>query len=414
MNLLKKIFNKNFHNTSPEKLADDLGPLKGYFTYKGFDHRSGLWLPESPRQNTLVNQSKTSLIRLISQQQSFWADHTDPSKYKIAYMRFGNDNSGDINSRLYYDITEASSRISRPYFDLTLTGDQNAYPGGKKIQFTADGTLEAIPKLSDSTSAISKVINKTDGIADGSIRTFSIRDHANYRPPSHKTLKVELLNSAGTVIETIDFSLANSNGIYTRTKSGIMPNAITSATGAVQQTLPTSNTSDRRVITTDNTTRTKLFFDYSSKVWKIMISEVESLPADSRYTQIRVSYNDGVYNIINSIIPKSGVNAGTGKDIITRYGGNDDYYSVLANVEYRDADAEFIDDYSASFSINMGRLDGNGNISVDDTSGDKINYTEAFLFTADNSLFSAIKLTPAMEKDPKISYYVTWTIIAPL
>ena len=53
-------------------------------------------------------------------------------------------------------------------------------------------------------------------------------------------------------------------------------------------------------------------------------------------------------------------------------------------------------------------------IYTKNSSNDKIYYTEAFLFTGDNSLFSAIKLTPPMEKDPKVSYYISWSILSPL
>ena len=123
----------------------------------------------------------------------------------------------------------------------------------------------------------------------------------------------------------------------------------------------------------------------------------------------------GKDNVINSIIPKSGTNNGSGTSEILRYTtGQQDYYSVLSNVEYRDADAEFIDDYSCSFAVNMGRQEGNGSLISGATNGDKIHYKEAFLFNARNEMFSAIYLNQSMDKDPDISYYITWTIVAPI
>lgn len=418
MKLFSKIWKRNFLNTPAEKLADDVGPLRGYFSFKGFDHKTGLWLPESERQNTLVNQSKTNIIRLISQQQSRWGNFTDPSILKIAYMRFGNNAKYGINGitkHCYYDITELSARISEPY---VAPGATYAYPGGKQQQIQ-NGVVPCVPP--DVNASVVKNINKTSAVISDNIAIFTIKDDANYRPPSNNTLVVRLMRNE-VILETLYFTNESREIIYTRSKNGFKPSKIETkdVNSFVSTPAPSNALSGSPIIRNLNDssdTRTLLYYDYNSKTWKLMIEEwINPNRAESyQYNKIRVEYLTGTDNVINSIIPKSGTNNGSGTSEILRYTtGQQDYYSILNNVEYRDADAEFIDDYSCSFAVNMGRQEGNGSLVAGATNGDKIHYKEAFLFNSRNEMFSAIYLNQSMDKDPDISYYVTWTIVAPL
>jgi len=411
MNLFKKIFNKHLATAAPEKLADDLGPLRGVFSYHGYDHKNNLWLPESKKQNTLTNQSKSVIIRLISQQQSFWGNHTDPSLNKIMYMRFGNNDQGAsaISKYNYYDLSEPSARESTP---TNQPNNTYTYPGGRQM---TKGPNVKIQK--DPASQVVKFVNKTDAVQQGQLTIFTIKDDINLRPPAQNTLRVDLMKDSA-ILETLHFSNPDPNNPtrYTRTKSGIKPNRMiaSSIDTFVSTPLITGTPSVTRIMTSNSDTRTLLFYDYNSKSWKIMVDELPNIVPAFRYNRIKVTYETGTMNVVNSIIPKYEYNVGTGNSNMLRFRGNEDFYTVLNNVEYRDADGEFIDDYSASFSINMGRNEGNGNLGASGSTNDNIAYREAFLFTGKNEMFSAIYLANSMNKNPDVSYYVSWTILAPL
>ena len=419
MNIFKNIFHKHLMTASPEKLADDLGPLKGLFNFQGFDHSKGMWLPASDKYNTLVNQSKTNIIRLISQQQSRWGNFTNPTSLKIAYMRFGNNaknGAAGITKNCYYDLTEASARENIPTY---VSGSAYAYPGGQQREVAAgDITLK-----DEVNSSISKVISKSAAVISDNVAIFTIKDDITYRPPANNTLVVDIYRNE-TLLERLNFVNVNNPITYTRSSAGFKPAQIDtynklyfvsspqpSTTELAKEASPATPTS--RTISSTSDTRTKLYYDYNAKAWKLMIDEWINPDRGEQYqyNKIKVSYKLGVDNVVNSIIPKIGVNAGNGANEILRYGGSQDYYSVLSNVEYRDADDGFIDDYSCTFAVNMGRTEGNGSLV---SAADKIQYREAFLFNAANEMFSAIYLNTSMDKDPSISYYITWTIVAPI
>ena len=52
---------------------------------------------------------------------------------------------------------------------------------------------------------------------------------------------------------------------------------------------------------------------------------------------------------------------------------------------------------------------GNGETG---SSGDSINYTEAFLFTESDDLFSMIVLNPTFSKDENTAFFISWSIAA--
>ena len=187
MNIFRNIFHKHLMSESPEKLADDLGALQGFFQFRGFNHNNGMWLPASDKQNTLVNQSKTNIIRLISQQQSRWGNFTNPTSLKIAYMRFGNNaknGAAGITKNCYYDLKEASARENVPTY---ISGSDYAYPGGQQRTITGDISLK-----DEVNSSISKIISKSAAVISDNVAIFTIKDDSTYRPPANNTLTVEL------------------------------------------------------------------------------------------------------------------------------------------------------------------------------------------------------------------------------
>ena len=100
MNLYKKTFWKNFSKTPAVKLADDLDPkaLRGTFQIKEYDPSTGAILAVSEKFNTLVNQSKSSLIRLISQGQSRWLGDIDPTQLKISRIKSASSFNNSLTS----------------------------------------------------------------------------------------------------------------------------------------------------------------------------------------------------------------------------------------------------------------------------------------------------------------------------
>lgn len=142
---------------------------------------------------------------------------------------------------------------------------------------------------------------------------------------------------------------------------------------------------------------------------------------------IAVSYDRGYYNIINSVVPRSGINnlqyssnwnSNLSNDALflanykNRFGSSRDYYEVgnlkSFTVGVNEAD---INDFETSFSIIMGSNEGNG--------ADPINglvYTEAFLCSENDDVFSALRF-PAIDrftKNNQSTFYITWQIRSPL
>ena len=396
MNLFKKIWTKNFlKGKEPlDKFSEDLGGLKGEFSW--IKYHNGTEVDKFTYHNEITNLSKSTVIRLLAQGTSIWNGEIDPTQYRISKIRFGNapiaNHSTDLTLS-YYDLNEA-------VFRNNLTNSTSFSPAGGRYVDGSGNTPTGVIN-SDSKSSVSKnfpsanftnwgsnavvIINIT---SDNFSATGNVLSLIEKRPPSHKTLLVELLNSSNAVIGSLTF-----NSIYKRYSSGNNPNSIVAGTN---------------LLSTDPINH-KLYYDYSSSTWKIQfklgIGNVSSI------TNVRVSFKTGSYNIVNSIVPKFGYNAGSGT-ANERFpiSSGIDFYSV-SNYIYNDSDTSFVDDYSATFSITMAQSEGNG------SSGLPIYYTEAFLFNNRDDLFSIIRFpypsnsTPrGFEKDNTVSYLISWTI----
>jgi hypothetical protein len=413
MNIFKKNWYKHFKKgENPTKLADDLDKMRGIVTVRPYDVNTGQILGETVHKNTLVNQSKTNLIRLISQGQSPWiTGNIDPTQLRISKMRFGNGNDYIANKFYYYKLDEPSGRICHP-----IVG--NTFAGGK-AGATACGSAQV-----KTTTLAKNTSNYKDG--PNGTKIFTIK--SDILPPSQGTLKVELIYNNGlteTVVETIYFyNPALPDEIldkpYSRTADGIFPIQMQcSPSNAPVSTPQVRNLSGIATIDQENPqTNTRIFYDYTlnNNGWKLLLEEINvpgyTLPT---WTHIKFTYENGKYNIINSIVPKDGYNEGVGLTMANRYIYNVsglDYYSILPNMEYRDCDSDYIDDFSVTFAVNMSGQYGNG--QTDAAQNQYINYPEAFLFNERDEIFSSIKLSTGFNKNSSLAYYISWTILAPI
>lgn len=159
---------------------------------------------------------------------------------------------------------------------------------------------------------------------------------------------------------------------------------------------------------------------------------VKTVPsADANWAQVNlgigVSYDRGAYNIINSIVPKSGINNlrfssnwnnNLNLDSVftanhkQRFGTSQDFYSVGNLKGFTvGANAAFINDFESSYSIIMGVNEGNGNNPIDG-----VRYTEAFLCCENDDVFSALRFAPndRFTKNNSSTYFITWSIRSPL
>lgn len=400
MSLFKKIFLKNLKKARShkdlQKLTDDIGKPQGVVTITGTNVETGKVVHHEIQRNQLTALSKSNIIRLISQGTSPWIGAIDPADLVISKMRFSNQQTGDLPPDwdvYYYDLSEASSR--------SITGD---YPGGNGA-LGVGGTLpgEASASVVDNFALTDpRVTTLTNG--NKLVTIFN-----QERPPGHGTLVVKLhTGNPATPVETITFATEP----YTRGSSGTAPSEITSATGFV------STPDGVRALNVPYSvmpgdTETKLLYDFTSGSagWKLLIEEVA---APAAYTEIQLEYQTGAQNIINGIVPRSGVNSGTGVTLLDRYGSSGgDSYSIGNNIEYRSSDTGFIDDFAVTFSVTMSGPDGNGDLPTTAPTAD-ITYTSAFLHCENDDLFSAISLTTPFSKDETTSYLIQWSLLAPL
>jgi hypothetical protein len=154
--------------------------------------------------------------------------------------------------------------------------------------------------------------------------------------------------------------------------------------------------------------------------------------ADANWAQVNLgiglSYERGYYNIVNSIVPKSGINNlqfssnwnnNLNLDGVftasykNRFGTSKDYYEVGNLKGFTvGADAAFINDFETSYSIIMGVNDGNGSNPIDG-----VLYTEAFLCCENDDVFSSLRFNNTNDrftKNNSSTYFITWSIRAPL
>ena len=413
-NLFKRIWNKNFVKGTDklDRFSDDIGGLRGHFSWKKIDRNNNI-LQESDFHNDITNLSKSTVIRLLAQGMPKYRNQTiDPTKYKISRMRFGNASykvgvynyggssiDNNISKKLfYYDSTE---HVFRPNQNNGI-GKNGALnfksAGGKSDGSTISSSITSPVKKEFYTADAFKSNSATDNYLypsdkfgvinlgsivipiDKSLTYFSYlnsySEEAKLYPPAHDTLKVTLTF----------FNLANNNAssnvIFT---SSDIDRKIYSRNLLGNGFLGSTNNN----FIIDNTL--KLTFDNNLDLWKINFGLTSSYLTQNFTNntatvlgRITVEYNIGKYNIINSIIPKTGINAGSIQSRFT----SDDYYTMVNNV-YDSSPTDFIDDYSVNFSSIMNIDQGNGQTG----STLPVIYTEAYLFNDMDDLFSSIIYT---------------------
>ena len=405
MNLFRKIWNKNFlKGKEPlDKFSEDIGGLHGYFSY--IKYENGVKIDSFTQHNEITNLSKSTVIRLLAQGTSSWRGTIDPTQYKISRIRFGNapytNNNFNYNADLplhYYDLNES---VFRP----NLTSSSEFSPAGGRYTIGTVGVpVGSIGQISsDSLSSVTKTIARsTYGSTWDVDRTIPIAITSNNfpnvvfdvdRPPSHKTLLIEFLDVSNNVLASLNF-----NTIYSRDPNGANP-----VVNAGNNYLSSNSLNHKIYYVYPTATETKGYWIMQFTLGNGPISNI---------VNIRISFKVGQYNIINSIVPKTGYNFGSGT-ASERFplSSGIDYYSTISPVYNNSITGSFIDDYSATFSITMSQNEGNG------SSGLKVNYTEAFLFNSRDDLFSIIRFpypsltTPkGFEKNSTLSYLISWTI----
>jgi hypothetical protein len=418
MSLFKQIFYKNLKKgTNPTKLVEDIGPLRGIVQWHQIDEKTNKIIKSSEKYNALVNQSKTNLIRLISQGQSPWIGQINPANLRISRMRFGNANDFSTPSKFYYyNIGELSTRVNNPVDAFAA--------GGDKFTNKFDNTTRPAGGFLPTT--IEKINNiGSNGYQPGAggEKIYTI-NNLNI-PPSQGTFRIEFWKTGGLApVETLYFGNASGEIFtypYTRKTNGNAPTKIISASSNESDKICTPSHATRpdaeyEITHVTPETNSRLFYDYSTTSWKYVSYENNNgvYGGNTMYDLIRFIYDIGKYNVINSIIPRNGFNRGEGLNLL-RYDGmtQGDFYPISVNsVEYRDSDDDFIDDFSATFSVVMSGQYGNGN--TDAIAGDKIKYTEAFLFNEIDQMFSAVYLNAPFEKNSLTAFYISWTILAPV
>jgi len=453
--LFKKIFIKHLTKRKEPltKFAEDIGHLKGIFSFKGTDIHTGKVISEGTFNNLVVNESKSAIIRLLGQGQSIYSGVIDPLQFRVSKMRFSNDTGiGDPrataqNKLEYYAISEGSNRIS--------VASNGIFGGGS--YGSAICAAPENPSQDEYKHVFSNTFNNAvglNGYVQGSTTNGKIFDlKSGIRPPSHGSVVVKL--KKGTVtLEELWFDLKAETtedelSIYTKDAFSNKPNRIINykvdlGTGpkfyhittpfSGQVTFTTSP--DTLVRTTEidsvfNYTGSRIYYDYTSTPvgWKIYIEETAETIVPPIYTQtviaagnnpgpsnnvwdkIEISYTTGLQNVINLIIPKSGYNRGYGTNQLIRYGNQDgDSYSTITPY-YEDCADDYINDFSVTFTTSMSAAQGNGvNGGVN-----LLQYTKAFLFTENEHMFSSIVFgTSDFTKNSSNSYQVSWKILAPV
>lgn len=402
--LFEKIFYKNLAKARKEsdlhKFEEDMGNfLVGEFSWKRIDPLTKKIIEEGGKQNQLTEISKSTVIRLISQAISPHVGQVVPENLKISRMRFGNAPFADHNT---------SDDLKLAYYDLdekVFRDNATTPPGGAPFYCGAGGGNVAI--ASEAPASASKIIPVASfGVswAVGQTIEINITDPVDSvfqyviegRPPSHKTFSVQFRNASNVVLEELLF-----NTVYSRDSAG---NAGTqSVVPADPISVPAS---------------TVLVWNQAQQKWKLRItltSNVTNLLAST--DNVRIQFKVGKFNIANSVVPRTGSNAGTGNSS-TRFTSLD-YYDVLGSAtQYTDAPlGGAIDDYQVTFSCIMNGSEGNGIMG----NTYKVVYTEAFLMTADDSVFSIVRFdapppygagTTGWAKDSASAFLLSWGIKA--
>lgn len=468
INLFRKIFLKNLEKGKElNKLADDIGDLRGVFSYKKFT--KGRLVDEQTVKNALTNQSKTALIRLISQNISPWTGQINPASYKISKMRFGNFNWFDYNypyfsgtilpnalnptlaepnpSLFYYDISEPSYRPK-----YTPTPGPAVFGAASNKQVIRNNTTQVTYGVEGTTTGKPVAIyNPNIGDVYNPSSNALYANHPS-RPPTHFSVFVDILDNTGNLLERITFY-----STYDRRNTGILPTKIStrvnmplpipanalithsngranSTIGGTLETIDTTGTflgvsyaslgyiadagpNNFNFVNTgitSSTTKTRLFYDYkegSGGGWKIQLDEKWE-GTTRNYAKVVIWYTLGGFNVINSIVPIQGANSGSGTNLLARYGSSVGDSYAITQVQYQaSSNTSFVDDNLVTFSANIPADAGNNN----GVNANPVEYTEAFLMMQNDDMFSVIQLTPAQRFTKTIddAYFMSWSISCP-
>lgn len=466
--LFRKIFLKHLEKGKEiNKISDDIGGLVGVFSYKKVTN--GKLVDEQVVKNALTNQSKTALIRLISQNVSPWVGQVNPASYKISKMRFGNYNWFDYNypyfvggtlpnaltptaaepipELFYYDISEASYRPK-----YTPSPGPAVFEAASNKQVIRNNTTEVTYGV-DGTTTGRPVAIFNPNIGD----TYDVNSSALYanhpsRPPTHFSVFVDILDNSGNLLERITFYTA-----YDRRNTGIVPTKISSRilgagtvdttgenithsngrptplTGGLTETIDTSGNllgvsyaslgyisestpNNFNYVTTGDgitalTTKTRLFYDYkegSGGGWKVQLDEFWANTARN-YAKVVIWHTLGGFNVVNSIVPVQGANTGSGTNLLSRYGSSVGDSYAITQVQYQaSSNTSFVDDNLVTFSANIPADAGNNNgVNVN-----PVEYTEAFLQMQNDDMFSVIQLGAPQRftKTSDDAFFLSWSI----
>lgn len=236
--LFNKIFAKHLHKGKEplEKFVEDVGALKGVFSYKGINTKTGKIICENTHDNLIVNQSKTAIIRLLGQGRSryFQGDNSiNTSNHRISKMRFSNDTGYGLglnsatggaahitipqtkrvlpaNKYEYYALNEPSSRI----LNVDRSDVKYATAGGK----AGLTHLETVTTVSDENPYKSNTLTQADAKVFGTYKSYELNCRVPYtftesnlppRPISHGSLIVKfyaVIEGALSLIEEIYFN----------------------------------------------------------------------------------------------------------------------------------------------------------------------------------------------------------------
>jgi len=464
--LFKKIFEKHLkkESTPLTSMAEDVGALKGVFSFTGYDVKTGKKVTEQRFDNMLVNESKSSIIRLLGQGRSrYLPNPIDPAMFKINKMRFSNDIGNGagldvnraprvigVNKYEYYSIAENSRRIS----NVIDNHPGGAYSATRNFLETSDSqyrteyTTERLDRLASSIVS-DPVGNKIIGFKTGFLNDPVSPARHPIRPPSHGSVRVRIYKGTQLIEEVFFDNKMGTTGqdiipaYYNKNQNDNKPYKIVNYKFTTDDkfhhvSTPTNVNSVYETVGgvrttyingTNNSTNSRIYYDYFTDPigWKFYLNEIPTnsvipgvaqgntvIASQTGWDKIEVIYTTGLYNIINTIIPKSGVNLGYGNNNAVRYSGQQDFYLISEPTEdnYRDSEVDFIDDYSVTFTVLMQGEDGNGQAT---SAGREIMYRKAFLHCANDQLFSSIFIpTMDFKKSAGLAYVINWRILAPV
>jgi len=479
LNLFKKIFVKHLHaGVNPAILADDVGALHGIVGLQRHNAITGKLEFQGEYKNLIVNQSKSSIIRLLAQGQSQYKGIIDPSKFRISKMRFSNDTGIPTNGALnhrglsapnkldYYNMSEISSRVSW----AKMHAASGAIAGGgdfTKLCCPADYNEEQpetnqylakqdIPNTGSSGGWIPA--NVPGGKIVEVQSAFSASNPLaamNVRPPSHGTLNVKFFKNNFCIEEHFydkkPESQVPDSAIYTKDAFNNRPHTIKnykkdeffyhvcmpmSESASISHNTGLTERITEITQTGPNTTGTRLFFDYTAEKqgWKLFLQEiVPGTPIPSKYSmvvQTRLASGEEP-NSSNHTWDRMEISYEIGKHnvvnlIIPKTGYNfGTGINSVGRYGNQDGDAYQVlnpyyydcpNNFVDDYAVMFTTSMGpqQGN---GNGGSDKpiLQYTKAFLFTENDDMFSSIQfLGDDFLKNENSTYTISWKILAPV